>query len=128
MWKFETDHTVRFEQNRESGDEIIDIRNVSEHVISNDQICFISFVAQSLSSGTAEKGNIGGDSRRARRLRNIHSWLDTEHRHIHVNEVLQQIAVIACDFDHEALATEAPSLLCHDSKVTRMLHPRRRIG
>ena len=36
MRKFEADDAVRFEQNGKSGDEIIDIRNMSENVISDN--------------------------------------------------------------------------------------------
>ena len=36
MWKFEADDAVRLKQNGKSGNEIIDIRNVSEDVISDD--------------------------------------------------------------------------------------------
>ncbi len=91
---------------RHADNEVVEFRYLRQHIIGDDQIG-VPAVDHHLSRsfGTEE-----GDHRRnaclSRGFRHIGSGFDAENRYAEFNEMLQQIAVVAAQFDDEAFRSK----------------------
>ena len=127
MRHLDGDDALRRQQMRHGGDEVIELGHLRQHIVGNDQIG-VPVVGHHLPRcfGTEE-----GDERRnaclSRRLRHIGGGLDAKHRHAEGNEMLQQIAVIASELDHEAFRSEPEAALDHLAIAASIRYPGRRI-
>ena len=101
MRKFDTENAALGQYDREAADKVVDIRHMCQYVITDQKIALTTFVAQSLSQRDTEKFINGFDARIARYDCDVTCGFDTEHRNVPFSEILQQVAIVACDFDHQ---------------------------
>ena len=100
MGYFNSHDAVWLEQQRNSLHEIIDIVDLCEDVVADDQIGLPAFMLEPLRAVGPEELH---QSRHAPLLRvgsHVGRWVDTEHRNGARHEVLEQVAIIACEFHH----------------------------
>ena len=110
MRKFERGGSSRFQQQLEAGDEIMQVGHVGEHVVRGHQIGGLAGRRQAARGLGAEKRHLGRDALVPRHLGDVGRRLDAENADAALFEVLQQIAVIAGDFDDERAAVEREAL------------------
>ena len=104
MGKFERQHPFGLQNHLEPFDKIIQIRNLCQHVVTKHEVGAAAFGGEFLSQLRSEEAYQGGDALFDSYLGNIRRRLNPQHRHIALDEILQQIAVIAGHFHHEAVA------------------------
>ena len=113
---------------RHAGDEIVELRHLRQHIVGHDQIGAVTFSHHLRRSFGAEKGVERRNAGLPRRLGNIGSRLDAEHRHAEADKMLQQIAVIAAELDNEAFRAKPEPAFDHFAIAAGMRHPGGRIG
>ena len=88
---------------RQAGDEVVEVGHVREHVVAEQQVGLRpargELVARSRGRRSAPRVGMPCASRG---LGDVGRRLDAEHRHAALDEVLQQVAVVAGDLDHLA--------------------------
>ena len=90
-----------------AGDEVVQVGDLRQHVVADDEVCLRPSAASCSRQVDAKEIDprrhafLDGD------LRDIRRRLDPEHRDAERQEVLQQIAVIAGEFDGKAVAARA---------------------
>ena len=104
------EHAIRLKRDGDAGDEIIEIRNMSEHVVARQQICRVAIVHQFFRGLASKKGDFSGNAFGFRDPRDIVGRLDAEDRNIAFNEILQQIPVIAGHLQDPAFRTKAKAV------------------
>src|SRR5262249_12377239 len=127
MGDLECDHTVRRKQMRHSCGEVVEIRDLRQHIVADDEICLPPLGHELLRKLQAEKLDESGNILLARRLGHIGGWLDADHRNAQRQEVLKQISVVASDLKHLTLRTKTKPDLYHFAIPARMIDPKRRI-
>src|SRR6185503_18408608 len=105
--KFERKEAVGGEQLRNAGYEVVQVRNVREHVVAEDQVGGAVLGAERLRRLLAEKLHDGGDLLLDRGLRNACSRLDAEAANARGDEVLEQVAIVARNLDDEVVFADA---------------------
>src|SRR6266446_1030916 len=108
-----------------SRSEVVEIRDLRQHVIANNKICLPALRHESLRKLQAEELNESGYILLARRFGHIDGWLDADHRHTQRQEVLKQISVVASDLKHLTLRTEIQPKLDHFTIPAGMFNPKR---
>ena len=106
MRHLDSDDAFRRQEMRHTGDEVVEFRHLCQHIVGNDQIGLPAVGHHLFRSFRAEEGDERLNACLSRRLRHIGSRLDAENRHAEGNEMLQQIAVIAAQFDDEAFRSK----------------------
>ena len=106
--ELEGDPTARLQQRGETGDEAVDVRHVGEDVVAEDEVRLPALRRQFRGELASEEPREGRDTGGHGDLGDVRGRLDAEARHAGGDEVLQQIAVVAGDLDHEALPSEVP--------------------
>ena len=107
-------------------DEVVEFRYLRQHIVGDDQIG-VPAVDHHLSRsfGTEE-----GDQRRnaclSRGFGHIGSGFNAENRHAEFNEMLQQIAVVAAQFDDGAFRSKPEPAFDRFAVAPGMGHPARR--
>src|ERR1700722_6223727 len=101
MRKFEHRRAVTLEENFEAGNEVIDVRHVSQNIVGGHQICELSRSSKPSCRLDAEKRHLARDAFALRDLGNVGCRLDAEYTDVVFFEVLQEVAVVAGDLDHE---------------------------
>ena len=102
MGELQRDHPAWGEHDFHSGDEVVDVGHLREHVVADEQVGLPSLgderarglAPEELEERRHPSGNGG--------LGDIHGGLDPERRNAACHEVLEQIAVVARDLDHMA--------------------------
>ena len=128
MREFERRHPSRLQQPGDAADEVVDVRNLRQHVVAGDEV-------GGLTGGEHLVGQCPPEERHPRRYAQLDCLgsdvgrrLDAQHRHAHGQEMLQQIAVVAGELDHEAVTVQ-PEAFAHGHAVApRMLDPAGGIG
>src|SRR5262245_25615688 len=107
MWELECDHTVRSQKVGHPRGKVVEIGDLRHHIVPDDKVGPPALGHELLRERQAEELNNSGYILLARRFGHIGSWLDPDHRHTQRQKVLKEISVVACDFKHLTLRTEA---------------------
>src|SRR5690606_3465850 len=100
MGELQADDAVRLEDGGESCDEIIDVGDMGEHVVADHKVRAEAALLQIHGRVDAEETCFGGYTCRTRYLRHVLRGLDAKRGDAAFNEMTQQVAVIAGNFDH----------------------------
>ena len=106
MWKFDSHHRVGLEQGCEAFDEIVKVRNMRHDVVGNDQVWCDARCLEPPRGRHTEECDVRRYAIGLRDLGHIRRRLDAQHRNVPRFEILQQVAVIARDFDHHRAGIE----------------------
>jgi hypothetical protein len=87
-------------------DELIQVGNVREHVVGHDQVGRHASADELLGELAAEEGDLRRHARLDRHFGDVGCRLDPEHGDAVGDEVPEEIAVVARDFEHERLRAE----------------------
>src|SRR3954470_12901616 len=99
MRKFHGDNALLGQQYLQSFDEIVQVGNMGEDVVANQEIGTQTLSAQCPRSRLAEKVDTGRNSSVTSYHGDVSRRFYPQDGHLAINEVLQQIAIITCDFD-----------------------------
>ena len=125
--KLHRDDAGRCQQLLHPGDEIVDVRNVREHVVAEQQVGPAVLGCDFDRGLPSEETDGRRDAFFDRRLRDVGCRLDAQHRNSAPHEVLQQVSVVAGDLHYLAAGTE-PEPFHHQLGVAaRVLDPARRV-
>src|SRR5690349_6526454 len=102
MRELKGEHTFRLQQDREPGNEIVELRHVREHVVADDQVGADAALRQLYGRFAAEEADLRRNARGHRRAGDVGGRLDAQYRDAQRLEVLEQITVVAGDLDHLA--------------------------
>ncbi len=123
MWELEGRGAARCEQNRDALDEVVDVRHVGEDVVAGDQVS-VAVLCDDLA------GECGPEELRQRRhpdlLRSsgdVLRRLDAEDPNARADEMPEEVAVVRCQFNHEARAVEFEALDHQLDVAPGVLHP-----
>ena len=116
-------HAVVGQQDLEAGDEVVEVRHVRHHVVGGDQVGALALVDEIASRLAAEESDERVDPEILRDLGDVGGGLDAERRDAALDDVLQQVAVVAGDLHHEAVPVEAEALDRHLDVAARVLDP-----
>ena len=104
--KLKRHHAVRFQQGGETLGEIIDVRNMRIDIIAKQQIGLFSLGNQSSGRFLSEKKLQRGHPNPAGRSGGSSGRLNAQTRDARSNKILQQVAVIGCNFDHKTIRVQ----------------------
>ena len=128
MRELQRDHAFRREQPGHAGDEVVEVRDLGQHVVADDQIGAPALGDQRIGQGDAEEVDLRRDAFVDRDAGDVGGRLDAEHGHAERQEMLQQIAVIARKLDHQAVRAEAEPVLDHLAIGLGVRDPARGVG
>ena len=116
------------EQCLHPGGEVVDVGDLGQDVVAHDQIGPAAVRDQPLGEIVSEELGQGRHAAVDRRLGDVRGRLDPEHRDALRQEMLQEIAVVRGELDHEALGAETLTLDHRLDVAPCMLDPGRRVG
>ena len=118
----------RREQGGHARDEVVDVRDLGEHVVSEDEIGRTALLRHPPAELRAEELRQCLDAARHRGLRHVQRGLDAEHRDAVREKVLEEVAVVRRDLDDEAVMPESQALDHVVRVAARVLDPRIGVG
>ena len=104
-------YAVLGEQRCHPGDEVVGVGRVRENVVGDDRVGLPPLAPQPLRKPRAEELLQGRHAGRLGRLGLRGRRVDAEHRHVELEEVVEEVAVVRGDLDHEAVLAEPEELL-----------------
>jgi hypothetical protein len=104
--KFENDAAFGLQKGFEPGDEVVDVRGMGEDVVAEDEVGFFSGGGEFCGEVVAEEFDEGLDTFFAGDFGDVGGWFDAEAGDAGLREVLEEITVVAGDFDDMAVAVE----------------------
>src|SRR6266849_2768602 len=110
MGKLHSDDAARIQQNLHSCDKVIDVRNMSKHVVAEQEVGLLAFGRQFASGITVKEFYKSGHALFNRPFNNICSMLNAQERNLYLNQILKQIAIVDSNFDNETLLCYRESL------------------
>src|SRR5258708_9367657 len=116
MREFNRDNASVVQQYLQSFDEIVQVGNVGQDVVANDEIGAHALSAQCPRGSLTEEVDTRRNSSVAGYQGHVSRRLYAQDGNPAVNEVLQQIPVITCDFDDFALGAD-PEALDHRANI-----------
>src|SRR5215472_1233308 len=125
--ELERDHTIRGQQMHHSCSEIVEIRDLRQHVVTNDEVGSLTLGHELLCELQAEKLDNSRNILPPRGFRHIGGRLNANYGNTQWQEVLKQITVVACDLEYLALRTKIEPGLHHFAIPARMLDPGGRV-
>jgi len=125
MRELERHGSRRLKQRADPGDERVQIRNLREHVVAQDEIGLAALQDELDRELAPEELDQRLDAPGRGRLSDIGRGLDAQRRDALLDEVLEQVAVVAPELDDEALGPEREPVGDHRDVVLRVLEPRR---
>ncbi len=128
MRKLHRDDAVGPQENRDSRHEVVQIRNVSEQVVARHQIGGAALFPELLGRVDAEEAVHGVDADLPCRFGDVGRGFDTQAGNAELLEVSQQVAVIAREFDYEAILVETEARPHGLAILSRMRQPALRVG
>ena len=112
--KFAGGDTLRFQQQADPRDKIVQFGNLGQDVVGDDEVCLYSFPAQRSGQLRAKKVDLGGHVFGLGGRGHIPGGLDPQHRDAAFDKILQQVsAAVAGDLDHLAVCVESKSPAGH---------------
>src|SRR6516164_8560897 len=106
VWEFERDHSVRGQQNFHSLRKVIEIRDLRQHVVTDDQVGPLPPGNQTLREFHSEKFYQRWNVLLARNFGAIASRFYASHGNTQRKEVLKEISIVARNLEHLTLRTE----------------------
>ncbi len=125
--ELERDHPTGLQCEIHPRDEVVDVRDVSQHVVADQQVS-PRLGSQRLRRLDAEELDQRGYSLLDRDLGDVRGRLDAKNRDLSLDEVLQQVAVVGGQLEDVARAVEPPALDHGVNVLPGVLQPRARIG
>ena len=116
------------EQRRDALDEVVDVRDLRQDVVAENEVGLPALLCELASQVRAEELRHRFHPERDGRVRDIQRRLDAEHRDALRQEVLQEVAVVRGDLDHEAVRPEREALGHRVDVAPRVLDPRVGVG
>ena len=104
--KFEDYAPAGLEQGFQAGDEVVRVWHMGEDVIAEDQVGLTFLASEILCKIVPEKFYKRFDSFFTCDLGDVRSWLDAERGNFGRVELLQEISIVAGDFDDEVFLPE----------------------
>ena len=104
--ELQRDDAFRFEKDGHASDEVVEVRNLREHVVADDEVGLDPFRHELPCEAHAEEIDASRYSFCDCRFRDVRGGLDTKHRDAERLKMLEQIAVVAGKFDCEAFRSE----------------------
>ena len=117
------DDAVGGEQHRHSRDEVVEIGHVGQHVVAEEEVGADALATRLAGQLGAEELDACRDAAFNRRRRDVRGRLDPEHGDAALDEVLEQVAVVARDLDDLAVGAEAEPLRHIADVGTGVLEP-----
>ena len=115
-------------QQGHAGDEVVELRNLRQNIVGGDQVG-VAVLGDDLSRGFGvEECGPRRDAPGASRLGHVGGGLDTEHPLTELDEMLQQVAVVAAELDDEAVRPKIEPRLHRLAVALGVRHPARRVG
>src|ERR1700694_120811 len=127
MRKFQRERAAWFEKFAQPCDEVVQCGNVRQDVVGYDEVGLAVDRLQPLGRTLTEKSDLGAHAAAHRCRRHIGSRLDAEHRYGAARKTLQQMAVVAAHFCHQASLSELQPLYDIGGITLDVLAPSRRI-
>ena len=128
MRELDRRRAVGLEQPCNPRHEVIEQRHMRQHVVGDDQVGLPAVRNQLLGQTLAEELHQGGNADFFRSRRDGTGRIDAEHRHAHVNEVLQQVPIVAREFHDQAVFAEAEPVPRHFAVRFGVRQPVVRVG
>src|SRR3972149_8567153 len=125
--KLHGDHAVRLKKNFHPLNKIIQLRHMGEHIITDYQIGLHAITGKISSSFLTKKHNFCGYSFFQRRFRNICGWFYTQYKDAPGIKIMEQISVVAGEFNDQILPVQAKPRRRHVNIVFGVLQPTVRI-
>ena len=117
------------EQPRHAGDEVVEVGHLGEHVVADDQVGALALGDAARSASATPKNSTRRRNALVERdLGDVGGRLDAEHGHAERQEMLQQIAVVARQLDHQAVRPEPEPLRDHLAVGLGVRDPAGRVG
>ena len=123
MREFHRQDAVAFQQRRQTGDEVVQIGYMGQHVVANQQIGGDALATQLIGEFVAEECDPGRHADGFGGFCDVGGGLYAQYRNVGGDEMLQQIAVIAGDLDDLALRCQRKPLPRHFRIVAGMVDP-----
>ena len=121
--ELERGHTIRLQQDGESGDEVVDVRHMREHVVGGREVGGESLRHQFPRQLDAEEALDDLDAFLACRARGAGRRFDAGAGDAALHHILQQVAVVGRDLDHVACGTETETFDHRLDITPRMRQP-----
>ncbi len=102
------DHPVGGEPVGDAGDEAVEVGDVGHDVVGDDHVGRAQLVAQLAGHLQAEEGTPRSHARLVGRSHLVGSGIDPHHGDAVLDEVAEQVAVVAGQLDHQAVGAEVP--------------------
>jgi hypothetical protein len=117
-------HAVVGQQDLEAGDEVVEVRHVRHHVVGGDQVGALALGDEVAGRLAPEEADERLDSELLCHLGDVGGRLDAQRRDAALDDVPQQVAVVARDLHDQAVGAEAEALDRHLDVAARVLDPR----
>lgn len=127
MGEFEGDDALFFEDDAESSDKIVEVGHVRKDVIAEKNVGLAVLGGELVGCLCAEEFDEGGDPFIDGYICHIASRFDAEDGDLMLFKVLEEIAVVAGDFDHLVLTRELETGAHHLNIFAGVLEPRGRV-
>src|SRR6476659_10400336 len=101
MRKLHGDHALGLKKEFHPGDEIVQIRDMRENVVSQEKIGALSAARQLAREASTKESCDRGDAFADSDLTDVSGRFDTQHRNPSCFKVLQEIAIVTGQFQHE---------------------------
>ena len=92
---------------------IIELRHVREHIVGDDEVRLAALRCQFRGDLLAEKLDQRRHADFFSSRRHRIGRIDPEHRNAHAQEILEQVAIVAGQFNHQARAPQRETLARH---------------
>jgi len=125
--EFHRNHPVRLKENLHPSDKIVEVWDLGQDIVSYNEISLTLFCTELMRRRRTEEGDYRGDPLGEGSLSYIGGGFDSQGKNPSLNEVLEQIAIVACNLNDMAMATKAKALHNHVRVSLRVLQPRVRV-
>src|SRR5690606_38836129 len=126
--EFHSDYTVGLQEHLHTAYQVIDIRNVGQHVVTDQQVGLAVFLLQGLSGFNTEEAYLCADALLDGILGHVRRGLDAQHGNTLVYKILEEVTIVAGHFRNQAIGTDGETLDHVVGVVGNVLEPRVRIG
>ncbi len=123
--ELDRDRSRRLEDFGHAGDEVVEIRHLGQHVVAEDEVGLDTVGCERCALLLAEERHVGGYADLDGGLGDVRCRLDAEARDAGLDEVLEEVAVVAGELDDHRVGAEAEPLGDHVDIVRGVLQPRR---
>jgi hypothetical protein len=115
------------EEGLHARDEVVQVRRLGEHVVGDDQVRRLRFLHELARRLLPEEGDAGRHSALEGCSGDVPGGLDPERRDLPLDEVLEQVAVVARQLDDEALLVQPEPVYDVRHVLRRVLDERVRV-